>query len=81
MEEEEEERRMNKCTKRKINLKDVPMCEQNHESSSHSSHCPWFNLSPILLHAPASLQRCGWGQGHTKYQGLFLCHLAKASVT
>ncbi|KAI1236893.1 hypothetical protein IHE44_0015151 [Lamprotornis superbus] len=49
---EEEERRMNKCTKRKMNLKDVPMCEQNHKSSSQGSCCQWFNLSPDLLHAP-----------------------------
>lgn len=44
-------------------------------------HCWWCNPSPVLLHAPASLPRCGWGWGDTKYQGLFLCYLAKAPVT
>lgn len=73
---EEEERRMNKCTKRKMNLKDGPMCEQNHKSSSQGSCC---NLSPVLLHA--SKVWIGTRTHKTPKKGLFLCYLGKASAT
>lgn len=36
---EEEEIRMNKCTKRKMNPTGVLVSELNHDSSSHGSHC------------------------------------------
>lgn len=45
---EEEEIRMNKCTKRKMNPTGVLVSELNHDSSSHGSHCWCLNLSSLL---------------------------------
>lgn len=47
MKEEEEEIRMNKHTMRKMNPNGVPVSEVNHDSSSHGSHCWWFNFAVL----------------------------------